>query len=157
MGKSHDLATIAADGLSTLKADTVKVDTIQNTSGTGALIIDSSGDLTFSGSNTVTPTDSGWITPTLNSGFTSYNSPYGPIKYRKIGNIVNIQGITNQASGGSIVFTLPVGFRPERRVLFATQNNSSLGRLDIDQDGNVRQNTVASSGWFSLNCTFFTA
>ena len=45
MGKSHDLATIAADGLSTLKADTVKVDTIQNTSGTGALTIDSGGTL----------------------------------------------------------------------------------------------------------------
>ena len=45
MGKSHDLATIAADGLSTLKADTVKVDTIQNTSGTGALTIDSGGNV----------------------------------------------------------------------------------------------------------------
>ena len=43
MGKSHDLATIAADGISTLKADTVKVDTIQNTSGTQAMTVDSSG------------------------------------------------------------------------------------------------------------------
>ena len=40
MGKSHDLATIAADGLST---PTLKVDTIQNTSGTSALTINSSG------------------------------------------------------------------------------------------------------------------
>ena len=40
MGKSHDLATIAADGISTLK-----VDTIQNTSGTGALTIDSGGNV----------------------------------------------------------------------------------------------------------------
>lgn len=40
MGKSHDLATIAADGISTLK-----VDTIQNTSGTGALTIDSGGSV----------------------------------------------------------------------------------------------------------------
>ena len=154
MGKSHDLATIAADGLST---PTLKVDTIQNTSATTALTIDSSGDLTFSGSNTVTPTDSGWITPTLNSGFTSYASPYGPIKYRKIGNIVNIQGITNQASGGSTVFTLPVGYRPERRLVLATPNANALGRLDVDQDGRVIQNSVASASWFSLNCTFFTA
>ena len=35
MGKSHDLATIAADGL--------EVDTIKNTSGTSALTIDSNG------------------------------------------------------------------------------------------------------------------
>ena len=135
----------------------LKVDTIQNTGGTTGLTIDSSGDLTFTGSNTVTPTDSGWITPTLNSGFTGYSSPYGTIKYRKIGNIVNIQGITNQAVANTIVFTLPVGFRPERRLVLATMNDNQLGRLDIDQDGNVRQDMISSSGWFSLNCTFFTA
>jgi len=38
MGKSHDLATIATDGLPTLEVDTIK-----NTSGTTALTIDSSG------------------------------------------------------------------------------------------------------------------
>lgn len=135
----------------------LKVDTIQNTGGTTGLTIDSSGDLTFTGSNTVTPTDSGWIAPTLNSGFTGYSSPYGPIKYRKIGNIVNIQGITNEAVANSIVFTLPVGFRPERRLVLTAQNANGLGRLDIDQAGNVRQDYVASSSWFSLNCTFFTA
>ena len=135
----------------------LKVDTIQNTGGTTGLTIDSSGDLTFTGSNTVTPTDSGWITPTLNSGFTGYSSPYGTIKYRKIGNIVNIQGITNEAVANSVVFTLPVGFRPERRLVLATPNANSLGRLDIDQNGDVRQDAIASSSWFSLNCTFFTA
>jgi len=135
----------------------LKVDTIQNTGGTTGLTIDNNGDLTFTGSNTVTPTDSGWITPTLNSGYTGYSSPYGPIKYRKIGNIVNIQGITNEAVANSIVFTLPVGFRPERRLVLTAQNANGLGRLDIDQAGNVRQDYVVSSSWFSLNCTFFTA
>mgnify|MGYP003327511990 CR=1 FL=1 len=135
----------------------LKVDTIQNTGGTTGLTIDSSGDLTFTGSNTVTPTDSGWITPTLNSGFTGYSDPYGTIKYRKIGNIVNIQGITNEAVANSIVFTLPVGFRPERRLVLAAINANAIARLDIDQAGNVRQDYVASSSWFSLNCTFFTA
>ena len=41
MGKSHDLATIATDGLPTLEVDTIK-----NTSGTTALTIDSSGRVT---------------------------------------------------------------------------------------------------------------
>ena len=40
MGKSHDLATIATDGLPTLEVDTIK-----NTSGTTALTIDSNGRL----------------------------------------------------------------------------------------------------------------
>ena len=38
MGKSHDLATIATDGLPTLEVDTIK-----NTSGTTALTVDSGG------------------------------------------------------------------------------------------------------------------
>ena len=38
MGKSHDLATIATDGLPTLEVDTIK-----NTSGTTGLTIDSAG------------------------------------------------------------------------------------------------------------------
>ena len=135
----------------------LKVDTIQNTGGTTGLTIDSSGDLTFTGSNTVTPTDSGWITATLNSGFTHYSSPYGPVKYRKIGNIVNIQGIVNQATADQTVFTLPTGFRPERRVIVAVMNANALGRLDIDPNGNVIQDVISSSSWFSLNCTFFTA
>ena len=134
----------------------LKVDTIQNTGGTTGLTIDNNGDLTFTGSNTVTPTDSGWITPTLNSGYTGYSSPYGTIKYRKIGNIVNIQGITNEGTVGT-VFTLPTGFRPDRRVLIAALNANALGRLDIEPNGNVNIDISASSSWFSLNCTFFTA
>ena len=136
----------------------LKVDQIQNTGGTSAVSIDSSGDLTFNGSNTDTPTDSGWIQPTLNSGWSHYNSPYGPVKYRKIGSIVNIQGIANGATQGTNVFQLPAGYRPERRIIIATLNDGSPVRLDILQDGNLLAHTItSSSGWLSCACTFFTA
>ena len=134
----------------------IKVDQIQNTSGTAGMTIDSNGDVTFSGANTVTPVDSGWITPTLNSGFSSYGDPYGPIRYRKIGNIVNIQGIT-QESTIAVVFTLPEGFRPPIDVVIAAQNNNSLARVDIQKDGDVYILDAPTSSWVSLACTFFTA
>ena len=38
MGKSHDLATLSDDGISTLKVDTIK-----STGGTTAMTVDSSG------------------------------------------------------------------------------------------------------------------
>jgi len=136
----------------------LKVDTIQNTGGTTGLTIDNNGDLTFTGSNTVTPTDSGWIQPTLNSGWSHYNAPYGPVKYRKIGSIVNIQGIANGATGGTTVFQLPAGYRPERRIIIATLNDGASVRLDITQDGQVFAHTIThSGGWLSCACTFFTA
>tara|TARA_B100001939_G_scaffold329713_1_gene326205 strand:+ start:387 stop:854 length:468 start_codon:yes stop_codon:yes gene_type:complete len=155
MGKSHDLATLATNGLTTFEVDTIK-----NTSGTTALTIDSSGDLTFSGSNTVTPTDSGWITPTLNSYYTSYASPYGPIRYRKIGNIVSIEGITNQASvtsGQNIIFNLPEGYRPAIRLVVPQMNGNLLGRIDISNTGDIIIQVAPSSSWISLYSTFMVA
>jgi len=136
----------------------LKVDTIQNTGGTTGLTIDSSGDLTFNGSNTDTPTDSGWIQPTLNSGWSHYSSPYGPVKYRRIGSIVNIQGIANGATQGTNVFQLPAGYRPERRIIIAALNDGASVRVDIKEDGNFNAHTISSSGgWLSCACTFFTA
>lgn len=135
----------------------LKVSTIQDpTNSNTALTIDSAGDVTFSGPNTVTPTDSGWITATLQNGYTSYNDPYGPIKYRKIGNVVNIQGSTNQATNQLTIFTLPPGFRPDRQVIFATQNGNALARLDITKAGEVKPD-FTSNTWFSCNCTFIVA
>ena len=46
MGKSKDLATLAANGLTTLKATNLEADTIKNSSGTSALSINSSGVIT---------------------------------------------------------------------------------------------------------------
>ena len=136
----------------------LKVDEIQNTGGTTGLTIDSSGDLTFNGSNTDTPTDSGWIQPTLNSGWSHYSSPYGPVKYRRIGSIVNIQGIANGATQGTNVFQLPAGYRPERRIIIAALNDGASVRVDIKEDGNFNAHTISSSGgWLSCACTFFTA
>ena len=43
MGKSKDLATLAANGLTTLKATNLEVDNIKNSSGIAAATIDSSG------------------------------------------------------------------------------------------------------------------
>ena len=136
----------------------IKVDQIQNTGGTTGLTIDGSGDVTFSGPNTVTPVDSGWVTPTLNSPFTSLDTTqYGPIQYRKIGNIVNIQGLTTQASV-AVVFTLPEGFRPPNDILIAAYcDGNGQARLDIRKDGQVYIIYTPTSGWVSLACTFFTA
>jgi len=134
----------------------IKVDQIQNTSGTTGLTIDGSGDVTFSGANTVTPVDSGWITPTLNSPYSNYGGPYGPVKYRKVGVIVNIQGLISNASQG-VVFTLPAGFRPDRQVVFfPVVANGGDARFDVRQNGDVFIDTTPTSSWFSFACTFFT-
>ena len=137
----------------------LNVPTIKDSSGTNtAMTIDSSGNVTSSGTTNAGPSDSGWITATLLNNYTHYNTTsYGPIRYRKIGSIVNIQGLTTQATASSAIFNLPVGYRPPNHLIFLASNYNNVARLDIKQDGDVVPATAPSSQWFSVSCTFMVA
>ncbi len=134
----------------------LKVSEIQDpTNSNPALTIASDGTVTLP------QNDSGWITPTLNSPFTSYGGAFGNVEYRKIGNIVNIQGLINANSGsaGSTIFTLPSGYRPKKTLIFTVQNgNSATARIDITSDGIVTCISFGSNTtWFSVVLSFMVA
>ena len=58
-----------------------------------------------------------WITPTLLNGFTS---AVLPVRYKKDSlGFVHIQGQVENITTNKAVFVLPVGYRPDRRVLFS--------------------------------------
>ncbi len=139
-------------------ASILNVDQIgHSTSGTTAITIASDGTVTMP------ENDSGWIEPTLNSPFTNFtaNTDFAPVEYRKIGNIVNIQGLinANSASNASTIFTLPVGYRPKKRLIFTVENgNQVTSRIDIFSNGEVEAHSLANSGtWLNLNMTFMVA
>ena len=86
--------------------------------------------------------DSGWITPTLSSSFE--NSDTQPIQYRKIGKIVEVSGTCNPTktltSSTSLItmFTLPVGYRPSKRVIAMCKGSGvDSWMLMIETDGVV--------------------
>ena len=139
-------------------ASIIGVNELQHSNGTTAATIDSSGNVTFSGTTNAGPSDSGWITPTLNTGYANYAAAeYTPIQYRKIGNVVNIRGLLATSPHGT-VFTLPVDYRPPIRLICPAIGNNTIGRLDIKNDGGVViQNSPNQSQWFSLFVTFMTA
>ena len=138
-------------------ASIIGVETLQHTNGTTAATIDSSGNVTFSGTTNAGPSDSGWITPTLNSGYGSLGSPYGPVQYRKIGNVVNVVGLLSTSVTG-VVFTLPEGYRPPIQVVALSNSANGVGRVDIETDGDVRIQVSNNTGsWISLYHTFMTA
>lgn len=60
-------------------------------------------------------TDSGLLTPTLVNGFSHGGIP---LRYRKVGNIVHVEGQVNRATAPLVVTctTLPAGYRPSRSV-----------------------------------------
>lgn len=134
----------------------LKVDTIQNSTGTDAISVDSNGDLTFSGSNTITPTDSGWHDVTFESGYGNYGGSFQNVRYRKIGNIVYVKGLMTPATLGT-AFVLPEGYRPaEERELFDAINSNAQGRIDVYSNGNVNCNTMTdANSWVNIDLMFF--
>ena len=92
--------------------------------------------------------DSSWINITTFSNSTSSFDANTTVRYRRKNGIVyldgSIKGGTVQTNGTTyLLFTLPTGYRPTRRMFFpTTRANTSLttstaGRIEIDLDGNV--------------------
>lgn len=123
---------------------TLKVDNVTN----------AAGDTTV---NSIEIEDSGWLFLGVDTSFENswvdYGSPYDTARYRKINNVVYIEGLVQSGTIGQSIFTLPVGYRPYARMIFATNSNSSLGRIDVLADGSVLAQ-AGSSAWFSINCCF---
>ena len=139
-------------------ASILNVDQIgHSTTGTTAITIASDGTVTMP------ENDSGWIAATLNSPFANFtgSADFGSVEYRKIGDIVNVQGLldANSASDGSTIFTLPSGYRPKKKLIFTVENgNTVTARIDIHPNGTVEAHAIANNGtWLNLSMTFMIA
>jgi len=100
--------------------------------------------------------DTGWLYPTFQNGWVNYDTYYGPTRYRRVNNIVMIEGLVKSGTIGSnsSVFTLPAGFRPATRILSSTTTSPNAhARLEITPSGNVIPYT-GSSTWYSVWCSF---
>jgi len=110
--------------------------------------------------STYMPATSGvtWTNLSLVNGWVHYGAPFTTPQYTKTAdNVVQLKGLLN---GGSLTYdtviaTLPVGFRPKARILYATTNNNNVhARVDILPDGQVRF-MGTSNVWFSLDSISF--
>jgi len=97
-----------------------------------------------------------WIAPTLSGTWTNYDTLFNQAGYYKdTSNRVYFRGLVKGGSG--IIFTLPVGYRPERRELLATVTNPNvIGRCDITNTGVVSMDS-GNNTWFSLDGLSFLA
>ena len=102
--------------------------------------------------------DTSWIVPTLLNSWVSYGAPYDTEGYRKDGQgFVHLKGLIKNgtATAGTVLFTLPTGYRPANTALFDTQSNGTTGRVDVANNGNVTIQ-AGTNAWISLNgITFY--
>ena len=122
--------------------------------------------------------DTGWIYLSLTSNFKTYDAGSASIdyrlKYRKIGNLVQITGAVSPVStavlaGGAtvIVSTLPVGFRPTTeevelnqgsiRNYFMCSVSPNTGNITVGRyrAGDSYPTSVALNTWIPINVMYF--
>lgn len=104
------------------------------------------------------------FSPTLLNSWVNYGSTFAPVAYYKDSyGIVHMQGLLKDGgvyTAGTILFTLPVGFKPAQEQIFVVNGPSSnqFARLNITPTGNVTlQTTLSASGWLSLSGISFAA
>jgi hypothetical protein len=95
------------------------------------------------------------------SGWSEYSSTYSA-RYRRLDRLVLCQGLIKRTTTtGTLIATLPGGFRPSSRRLFGCQSSQGYTRVDVDTSGQillVSPNPAAAISWLSLDgISFFTS
>lgn len=105
--------------------------------------------------------DSGWITATLGGGLNHETS--NPLQYRRLRGVVYFRGrlSSGSISSGTVVFTLPAGFRPDgsagaANIFYADSNGPT--RINIPTNtGAVTLLAASSAGNFTIPFSFIAA
>ena len=88
-----------------------------------------------------------------NIAATAYNRPEYMIDSN---GFVHLRGMLKDGDAANdVMFSLPEGFRPTYRNLFASYSNSGVCRIDVDTDGDVHAQTGGSTTWTSIDGLIF--
>jgi hypothetical protein len=103
----------------------------------------------------------GGAAPAFNSPWANYGGVYQPLRFRREGgDICRIEGIVGgNATTGTSVFTLPLGFRPANNGRMYSQVDTGTGnpgRLDLAAAGTVTLSYLTGSGAVSFAPIYIT-
>jgi len=98
-----------------------------------------------------------WGTPSFQNGWTNYAGGWSNLQYTKASDgVVTIRGLvkSGSTSGTNTIATLPSGYLPPARELFATVANADIfARVDIDTSGNILFVT-GTNGYFAVYLSY---
>jgi type II secretory pathway pseudopilin PulG len=98
-----------------------------------------------------------WCALPMVNGWKHYANPYSTPQYTKSSDgVVILKGLLNGGSSATAtIATLPAGFCPAERLLFATVSNAAWARLDVSRSSNGTCDVLplagASTVWFALD------
>ncbi|ALN78612.1 hypothetical protein [Lysobacter antibioticus] len=100
-----------------------------------------------------------WQVPTLNAPWTNYGDVFASAGYRRDGGRVQLRGLVKAGAGGTVIFVLPLGFRPPAQQIYtAVSDSSAPTRIDVKTNGEVLVSQPSSGvlGWLSIDgVTYF--
>jgi len=100
-----------------------------------------------------------WLDMKLQNGWVQYDGGYfDPKYYKDPHNVVHLRGMikSGTAAAGTVLFTLPEGYRPQHKLLIDGISNDALSRIDIHPVGDVTVE-VGNTAWISLDGISFDA
>lgn len=103
-----------------------------------------------------------WIAPTLLNGWTNYGINNNELAGYSIDNsgVVRLRGllVPGTIADGTVLFNLPVGYRPKKQMSFAVTAHSSpnyvVGIVTVVADGRVAVN-ISGTSWLGINSVSF--
>lgn len=102
----------------------------------------------------------GWITPTMQNSWVNYDggTTYNTCAYRKdeMG-YVHLKGLIKNGTVNPAAFTLPSGYIPILRCIFATSSNNLYGQVRVQTDGQGVPYSPSVNNWVSLDGISFKA
>ncbi len=124
-----------------------------NVTGTGNItVLGNAGDAyTIPAVGGLTPGT--WQAPVLNAGWVLYNTG-SPVGYRKdaLGTLELRGGVKNGTTAdGTVLFTLPAGYRPNQNRIFLVRTVNGVGQLNVDVGGEARIYGVTDATIVSLD------
>lgn len=78
-----------------------------------------------------------WTSLSLQNSWVTFGAPYPTAAYTKVSGIVWLRGLikSGTVSDGTLLFTLPAGYRPGNQILRIVLSNDVVARVTIESNG----------------------
>ena len=100
-----------------------------------------------------TDVGSGGGAPAFVNSWVNYGTPFQVARFKVHQDVLSIQGLVKSGTLLTTIFTLPVGYRPNKYGLHSTVSASGAARIDVLPSGAVIMNTGSSASFTSLEIT----
>lgn len=103
------------------------------------------------------PSGDGWIAATLQNGWGQFGSGHQAARFRRtVDGTVFVEGLISGGTitPGTVLFNLPVGYRPAAKLRIAQVDSNGVMGFDVEPNGNVTTQSFNTNTWASITCSF---